>query len=320
MRRSIATFLLAAGGTTLVLGLAGSSGCGSSETTDATSPAAITLTDGGGHAVHFASPPQRIATTASFAVDLLVALDHPPILRPDLPTADVPAAARDIPTWAVSHSVGPNLEQLVAANADLVITTPMFARYRPAIEDRLGVPVAILSIRELADIGPTARWLGRLLGAAETGNQLAQQLEQAVNTVRPPREPTAPQVFAIFGTPQSSLAFLPDSYFGSLIEHLGGDLITAGAAPAAVSQQFTPLSLEYVIEHDPDVIFVVRHGPPEQQFTELTGHPAWAALRAVRNGRVHVLSHRRYVTNPGPSAVAALRELRALLYPPGPDA
>jgi iron complex transport system substrate-binding protein len=270
--------------------------------------------------VQLAAPPERIATTASFAVDLLNALGHPPILRPDLPAEEVPPAARDIPTWAVSHSVGPNLEQLAAANADLVITTPMFARYVPAIEDRLGVPVMILSIQKLADVGATAHLLGELVGAADAGRQLAREWDAAAQAIDAPRVDAPPQVFAIFGTPQSSLAFLPNSYLGSLVEHLGAELITAGATPAAVSQQFTPLSLEYVVEHDPDVICIVRHGPPDQQFSELTQHPAWANLSAVRAGRVHVLSHRLYVTNPGPSAVAALRELRALLYPDGPDA
>lgn len=279
----------------------------------------LAVKDHAGREVYLAAHPQRIATTASFVVELLTAMGQPPILRPDLPEAEVPAAARYITAWAVDHSVGPNLEQLVAARPDIVITTPMFARYVTTMEERLQVPVVVLSIRKLDDLGPTAAWLGKLVGNEPAGQVLADHLLAQVAEIRPPTGAPAPRVYAIFGTPESSLAFLPNSYLGSLVTHLGGTFITDAAPTAVVSQQFTPLSLEFVVDQDPEVILIIRHGPPDQEFAALTSHPAWSGLSAVRDGRVHTLSHRKYVTNPGPSAVSALRELRTFLYPGYPS-
>lgn len=288
--------------------------------TPATDEASLVFRDAMGREIQLDQPATRIATTASFVVELLAELDRLPVLRPDIEGEPVPVKAEQVPAWAISHMVGPNLEQLVAAKPDLVITTPMFDRYTPTIQQQLNVPVVVLAIQNLNDLGPTAELLGKITGVPEQGRKLSADLMATVKQVSAPTVDTAPRVFAIFGTPDSSFAFLPESYFGSLVGHLGGELITAGAEPAMMSPQFTPLSLEFVLEHDPDVICIVRHGPPSQDFNDLTMHPAWQRLTAVKQDRVHVLSHREYVTNPGPSAEAALKQLRALLYPEALDA
>ncbi len=273
-----------------------------------------------GRTIRLDKPPVRIATTSSFVVEILEELDHPPILRPDLPDAELSAAACAIPTWAVDHAVGPNLEQLVAADPDLVLTTPMFAGFVSTIEERLGVPVALVAIRTIEDLTPTVKLLGKIADAHDKGNALAGNFDARIQAIQPPEAAKPPHVYAIFGTPDASFAFLPNSYLGSMIEHLGGKLITEGAPPAtrSRSQQFTSLSLEFLVECDPDVIFVVSHGP-DRRLEKMTAHRAWAQLAAVRGERVHALSHRRYLTNPGLSAVEALEELRSFLYTPDED-
>lgn len=283
-------------------------------TSESSSP--IVVTDDTGRELKFDAPPQRIAATVSFAVEYLLALDHPPVLRPDAPENEVrPAEAHSIPALAVDHGVGPNLEQLAAAEPDLVITTPTFARFAPTIEQSLGVPVAVLRIDSLEDVTDKARWFGTLLDSQEAADKLADRLSQQIEAVEAPEDAEPPTVFAMFGTPAASFAFLPDSYLGSMIEQLGGQLITQGQPASAMSQQLSPLSVELLIQRDPQVILLVHHGPPGQVSQQLSKHPAWSALQAVRSGRVHSISLPLFMTNPGPTAIEALGELRELLYP-----
>lgn len=278
--------------------------------------APVSVTDDMGRQIELPAPPQRIATTASFAVAYLMALDHPPVLRPALPSADDASAELDaIPELAVDHSVGPNLEQLAAASPDLVITTPMFAQFIPIIEQTLGVPVMVQQITGINDVPNTARVIGDLIGKTEAGDALAQQLREQIDAVAPPPVVPAPKVFALFGTPDAFFALLPDSYLGSMVEHLGGSLITQGMTPAGMSKQLAPFSLEILVAHNPDVILMVHHGPPGEKSSELQSRPAWSTLQAVRTGRVHALDEKLFMTNPGPDAPEALRHLRNLLYP-----
>lgn len=278
--------------------------------------AAVTVTDDLGRELTLDATPQRIATTASFAVEYLVTLGRPPVLRPDVPEEEVrPAEAKKIPALAVSHSVGPNLEQLAAAQPDLVITTPTFAHFARTIEQTLGVPVLVLRIDSLEDVAAKAEWFGRLVGEPEAGEALAKRLRDQIGAIRPPADAEGPTVFAMFGTPQASFAFLPNSYLGSMIEHLGGRLITEGMEPTQMSTQLTPFSLEVVVQADPSVVVMVHHGPSGEQSKQLQGSPAWGALRAVKSNRVHTLPLPLFMTNPGPTAAEALTQLRAILYP-----
>ena len=275
-----------------------------------------TITDDAGREVRVPARAERVACVTTFAVEYLMRLGHRPVLRPDIPAKRVrPKAARSIPTVAVDHGVGPNLEQLVAASPDLVISSPTYGRFTDEIERVTGAPVAVLRVRILGEVPRKARLFGELIGDPEAGEKLAKRLEKRIGRLEPPEDAAAPSVFAMFGSAESYYAFRPQSYLGTMVEHLGGEMITEGAPASETSRQLTPFSLEVLVERDPDVILTVRHGPPTADGKGLRGRDVWRDLRAVRNGRVHRLSQWRFMMNPGPSAIEALEKLRAVLYP-----
>jgi len=279
----------------------------------------VTITDDAGREVTVPAGVERVASVTAFAVEYLMALGHPPVLRPDIPEERVrPAEARSIPTVAVNHSVGPNIEQLVAAEPDLVISSPTYARHTETIEAATRAPVVVLRVGALSEVGPKAALIGRLIGQPDAGAALAEEMTRKVNAVQPPEGAEGPEVFAIFGSPQAYMAFLPRSYLGSMVEHLGGRMITTGSPASQVSTQFAPFSLEFMVQEDPDVILMVHHGPPEQGLAGLREKEIWQDLSAVEHGRAHRLSQWRFVMNPGPGAVEALQTLRQVLYPEDP--
>jgi len=274
-----------------------------------------------GREVRLADDPERIVAGASFAVEYLAALDHRPVLRPNVPLAGVGELAGEIesiPTLAIDHSVGPNIEQIVAAEPDLVVLSPTFARFADTIEGAADAAVVIFRIDALADVPAKAEAFGELIGDPVAGEALAEDLERRVRTIEPPgglADGEGPTVFAMFGTPASFFAFLPESYLGSMVERLGGRMVSGGTAASATSSQLAPFSFEALIAADPDVILMVHHGPAGEMADALADRASWSDLGAVESGRVHRVSERLFMTNPGPSAVRALSELRGLLYP-----
>ena len=79
------------------------------------------------------------------------------------------------------------------------------------------------------------------------------------------------------------------------------------------------LSIEKIIEEDPDRIFIVMQGSDQEGAQKtleetLTGNPAWSGLTAVREGRVHYMDKKLYHLKPNNRWGIAYDELEKLLY------
>lgn len=289
-------------------------------------PSTVTVIDDFGREVEIPYRPERLAVTSAFMVELTMACGYRPVARPDIPPEYIyPLEAHDIPSFGVSHSAGPNLEQLAVAQPDLIISSPTYSQFIPSIEQTLGVPVLVHDVASVDGIIQKIRDYGNLVGCEEKAEVAAQDLVGRIETLQEGLPETTPKVFAIFGTSQSFLGFMPNSYLGDMIGLLGGQLITEGSPPyvssrtGAANPKYTPFSMEKVVESDPDVILVVRHGAPsearEGNFASLFDSPAWSGLRAVEEGHVYELSEWLFLRYPGPRVVLAMEQLRSILYP-----
>ena len=79
------------------------------------------------------------------------------------------------------------------------------------------------------------------------------------------------------------------------------------------------LSIEKIIEEDPDRIFIVMQGSDQEGAQEtleetLTGNPAWSGLTAVQEGHVHYMDKHLYHLKPNNRWGNAYAELEQLLY------
>ncbi len=292
-------------------------------------PSTVTVIDDFGREVEIPYRPARLAVTSAFMVELTMACGYRPVARPDIPPEYIyPLEAHDIPSFGVSHSAGPNLEQLAVAQPDLIISSPTYSQFIPSIEKTLGVPVLVHDVASVDGIIQKIRDYGSLVGCEEKAEVAALDLIGRIETLQEGLPELGPKVFAIFGTSQSFLGFMPNSYLGDMIGLLGGQLITEGSPPyvssrtGAENPKYTPFSMEKVVESDPDVILVVRHGSPsearEENFASLFSGPAWSGLRAVEEGRVYELSEWLFLRYPGPRVVLAMEQLRSILYPEAP--
>ena len=280
--------------------------------------------DDTGREVEIPFKPERVAVTNSWMVEVLMACDYTPAARPQIPLEFVyPPAAHDIPVVAVSHSAGPNIEQLAAVRPDLVLTSPTYGRFADPIQQALDVPVLIYDVDTVEDVLDKVETLGSMAGCAAKARQAVTDLWAKIEEQQHGLPDTSPPVFGIFGTSESFLGFTSASYLGDMVNLLGGSMITDGEPPymyrGIPNPAYTPFSLEKVVERDPEVILVVRHGSPsearEENFHSLFTNPAWSGISAVESGRTHELSEWLYLRYPGPRVVWAMQELRPLLYP-----
>ncbi|MEM7755072.1 MAG: ABC transporter substrate-binding protein [Planctomycetota bacterium] len=274
---------------------------------------AITLKDDLGRRVTLHQPAERIAAASPAAVDLLLSLDITPVTRPWLP-GRTPETWSEIPVIGFDHASGPNLEQLIAADPDLIIIDVTSARFIDRLESLVGAPVFVLQVSDIAGLPERLRTLGRASGNIDDARKHANRVETMLDAVRTEHQSAAPaRVVALFGGPRTSYAFTPGSYVGSLVELVGAELVLAGGKPHGLFPELGRYSPEQVWAADPDVILVLSHGAVHDRLPSLRADPSWASLRAVRDGRVRTLSDDLFVMRPGADFAAAISKLLAAI-------
>ena len=254
-----------------------------------------------------------MAALLPFAADQLLALGVTPVLVPALPGGQ-PEAWQGIEAGALDHSVGPNIEQLIAADADVVILSSVYAQFVPQIETTTGARVVTMDADTLEEVSAHTRTIGQLVDKQDQAEQWVLGFEQMLAQAEPIDSAGEPvSVLAVFGTPQSFYAFLPDSYLGDLVEAVGGRLVTSDLPAHRFYRGLAPLSMEAVVEKDPDVILVVFHGPERAARALFDRDPLWSRLTAIKNDNIEFLTGDLYAMRAGSQAATALDNVRAAL-------
>ncbi len=252
----------------------------------------------------------RIVALLPFAADQLLAMGVTPLAVPQL-AGDVPPAWAGLPTVTVDHSAGPNVEQLISHSPDVVITSSVYAQFVRGIETGTGSEVVIIDIDSIGDVLESIERLGEIAGVPDRAGSLAERVRRDLGSAWE-SEPDI-DVLAIFGTPHAFYAFLPDSYLGDLVEHSGGRFITDGMVEHSVFRGLAPLSMEVVIDRDPDQLLVLFHGPQESAQAMLDRDPLWSELSAVKNGDVTFLQDDLYAMRPGSELGRAIADIRGIM-------
>lgn len=293
-------------------------GCAEQQGGEATTQgdAAIVVVDDAGREFTFDAPPERIAACAAFALETLMALDHPPVAR--FEAADLyPPEAESIPTVARTHSVGPDVEQLIAAQPDLIILHKVFESFAPEVEQAVGVPVMVMRIDSVEGVRDKVRMFGTLTGKPEEAEALLADLDAAAASVDSRVAGKKPVALSLLGNEDTWYAHRQNHFMGSLLDTAGALNVAASDDAHAKYKALAPLDLEAIIVKDPDVIFLIPYGDADRDMVikRFKDHPATQSLRAVRAGRLHVLPDTIYTRQPGPRTGEALQSLVDKLYP-----
>lgn len=263
----------------------------------------------------FAAGPPAAVLTYVLAPDKL--LGWPMGLSPQARALLAPGH-RDLPQLGRLSGRGSTVstESLLALRPDLILDAgTVNATYLSGAErvwQQTGLPFVLIEGR-LAEHPAQLRDVGRLLGVAERGEQLAHEAEQvtalahALLATVPPD--ARPKVFYGRG-PDGLETGLSGSINMEVIEFAGGRNVAAQAGKGGL----TRVSMEQILDWNPDV--VLTQDPAFA--TRIASDPLWRSVDAVRNARVHLAPSLPFGWLDGPPGVNRLvgvRWLLSKLYP-----
>ena len=279
-------------------------------TTGATAAAGIRIVDDRGVAVKLAQPPQRIVSLLPSLTETVCALDACDRLVGVDRWSNWPAPVRALPRLGGLDDV--QVEALLRLRPDVVLAA--VSHRTLARLEALGLRVVALQTERHADVQRVLATVAALLGEPARGEQawarVQQQLAQAAARM-PPALHGATVYFEIASTPHAAGA---DSFIGQTLAALGLHNIV----PPALGP-FPQVNPEFVVRARPDLLVAVA-----REARTLAQRPGWAALPALRAGRVCAPAEGpawELLVRPGPrlgEAALALADCLAALPAPLP--
>jgi iron complex transport system substrate-binding protein len=207
-----------------------------------------------------------------------------------------------------------NLETVLALKPDLILdvgaTSETFVSLAARVQDQTGIPYALLDGRFVA-LATAYRKLGQLVGRQDAAEQLAdytsRTLTEITERIANVSAENRPRVYYARG-PRGLVTGLGGSINVETIELIGRNV--AGDARGGLAN----VSIEQVLLWNPDVIVTIDL----EFFDAVRSDPSWAAVKAVRDNRVHLSPKMPFGWvdfPPGINRLIGLWWLAKILYP-----
>ena len=252
---------------------------------------AATVTDDAGRPVTVPANVKRVFAAGSPAAILLytlapdLLLGWPHANQPETCAFLLPAICARPEVGALtgrSNSASP--ESVAALKPDLILdvgsTAPRYAALAEKVQQQSGIPYALLD-GGILSLSTTYEKLGRLIGREAAGLDFADYCNMTLgvitNRIAFVAKEQRPRVYYARG-PRGLTTGLGGSINVETIELMARNV--AGETQGGLAN----VSIEQVLLWNPDVIVTI-----DQDFAaNVRGDPAWAAVAAVKNGRVHL--------------------------------
>lgn len=246
-----------------------------------------TFTDARGVEVTLDRPARRVVSISPGLTETVFALDAGDRLVGRSDFCYYPPEALDVSS--VGGIVNPSIEAIVGLEPDLVLVvrgTPL-----EVIDSLRAAGLAVITHDPVTieDVIGAVRDVGTYLGLGERADELAEELEQRIQAVKERAltlRDTAPSILFIVGI-DPVFAAGEGSMVDDLIETAGG-VNAAAIAQNGRTGPWPELSLEAVVELDPDVILAALEGHTGETnaLALLREMGGWRELSAVRGERV----------------------------------
>jgi iron complex transport system substrate-binding protein len=265
-----------------------------------------------GRQVVIAREPRRIVSLSPACTELLFAVGVGDRVVGVTSLCDYPLQARELDKVGGFTSESLSIEKIVSLRPDLVISAGKIHEAVIARLEQLGVCAAALEAESFDELYRAIETLGRLTGREQPAAELVRSIERRVANVERiavqiPSHRRLTVFYQVWDEPL--LAAGPESFVGRLIELSGGLNVVSD-----VSMPYPEISVEVLVERDPQVILMPSHHGAEAMLRELTTKAGWSQVRAVRDRRAHLIDG-DCVSRFGPRIVDALEEIAAAIYP-----
>lgn len=272
------------------------------------------LTDGLGNEVVIDALPQRIVSLTLSSDTMLVELVEPEriaaltqlSLDPGISNIPVESAA-----FATHIASAEDVEQIISLEPDLIFAASFTAPEVVEQYRQVGLTVFVTGTpNSFAAIADNLRLIGAAVGEDDRAEALIARMEADIAAVTAAVEGRAESLRTLYLTPNNYTSGA-NSSISEIIAAAGGIDVSA----AAGIDQYAPLSDEFIIEQNPDVILLSGWTPWDLTFVEgfLTS-PTFAGLAAVQNGRVYTV-YDAHLTTVSQHISEGVRDVAAYLYP-----
>jgi iron complex transport system substrate-binding protein len=253
--------------------------------------------------IGFTQVPRRIITLLPSLTETVCALGACEHLIATDRFSDWPAQVQALPKTGGLDDA--SVELIVSLKPDLVLLARS-QRITERLHD-LGVATFALNTQSYADIGRTVQLVGQILQAPARATALEQSINATVDDIgaRATAARHGAPLAVYFEVDRGPYAAGPGSFIGELLTRLGTrNIVTPDLGP------FPKLNPEYVVRHNPDVIFISPAEAPH-----LAERPGWDTIRAVRERRLCSFEPvvRDTIVRPGPRVGDGMRALAACL-------
>jgi iron complex transport system substrate-binding protein len=258
----------------------------------------VTVTGANGE-VTIEERPERIVSMSATATEILFAIGAAEQVAAVDSTSNHPPEA---PTTDLS-AYEPNVEAVADLEPDLVIISDDINDLVAGLE-ALGISVLQQAAPDdlegtYAQIEQSGTVTGRVAEAAELVTSMRSEVDQMLASV-PGRADPATYYYELDQTLYSATS---DTFIGQLYASVGLENI----ADAADAGPYPQLSGEFIIDANPDLIFLADTKCCGVTAEEVAGRPGWDAISAVRHGGVVELDD-DVASRWGPRVVDLLRQ------------
>lgn len=278
----------------------------------ASTPQAITLTDGLGRTVTLAQPAARIVSLAPSATEILFAVGAGDQVVGRDSFSNFPESVKDLQD--VGGSMGDySMETITSLNPDLVVLTEINTPEQVKALEDLGLTVYyIKNPVQLDGLYPILETVGKLTGhdkeATELVKSLTARVDKVVKTIAKAKD--KPLVFYELDGSDAAKPWTagPNTFMDQLIQMAGG--VNVGAS---MKDAWAQISLEELLVQDPNLILLgdAAYGMTAEQVAARAG---WESLSAVKNNTIYAFND-DMASRPGPRMVDGLEALAKLIHP-----
>jgi iron complex transport system substrate-binding protein len=268
----------------------------------------VTVTDDEGTSVTIAAEPTKIVSITPATTETLFALGvGSRVVGKVEDVAKYPPEADSIPVVATFSSV--DVEQIVSLGADLVVSGGAGFTQGAAVEQlrRAQIPVIVSYPTTIDQAIAGFRTLGKAVGAADAGNQLADATKSKLDELAAKAATATSKPRLFYEIDASNGIFTPPakSIYGEMFQLAGAEPISGDASYA--------ISLENLVAADPQVILLgdAAYGVTADAVKARAG---WGGMTAVKDGRMVGIDD-IVVTRPGPRLVDGLAALIRAIHP-----
>ena len=209
-----------------------------------------------------------------------------------------------------------SMEKLIASNPDFVLASPNIRQDVSWCDtlDKMGIPVAYFEVFDFNDYLNLFGIVTDITGRKDLYEKYGSDVKSEVDEILSKNRTDSPKVLCLLASTQ----YLKAKNSSSSV--MGGMLRDLGCINIADSESslLENLSIEYILQENPDYIFITQRGDDMEGMMEFVetyfvDHPLWNELDAVKEGRVYFMEKELYNLKPNHRWGEAYRKLQEIL-------